>query len=215
MDILEICCSGGTAKALSGVPEGMEGRHWLRGVFYEAPFLEYLRSTYHGGVWVDGGSALGNHTLFMAKFCDCKRVVSIDPIASSLKIQRQILEMNGVASKVDICPYALAATCGPVTLHKFGPGVGHWQVQPGSELSVGAVTLDSLNLRGVKVLKLDVEYSELAALQGARALLKAQHPAIFTECNMQQELDAIGKYLQQFGYGHGKSWHTMHEWIAK
>ena len=62
---------------------------------------------------------------------------------------------------------------------------------------------------------MDVEYSELAALQGARALLKAQHPAVFTECNTPQELDAIGKYLQQFGYGHGKNWHTMHEWIAK
>ena len=216
MDVVnttEIRCSGGVAKVLLDVPQGMQIKNWKRGKFYESPFLEYLRATYHGGTWVDGGSALGNHTLFMALFCDCERVVSVDPMAESLAIQTRILSLNGVTEKVSIICTALANWSGVGLMERFGPGVGHWRlVGYSGDGGVSVATLDEFRLADVRVLKLDVEGHELRALKGATYLLSTQNPAVFTECNTQREAEEIARFLKQFGYSHGRSFHTMHEW---
>lgn len=211
VETLEICCSGGTAIVPAVVPHGMQIKNWRQGRFYEAPFLEYLKATYRGGTWVDGGSAIGNHTLFFAKFCETRQVISIDPILSSLKIQEQILSINRLREKVFIISAALSDKVSTGYIDHFGPGVGHWRLSERGE-PVPTITLDSLELENVQVLKLDIEGSELAALKGAQALLSTQHPAVFTEANSKQEVADIGKFMRQFGYRHRNSFHTMHEW---
>lgn len=212
MDVVEIRCSGGVAVVPLNVPRGMQIKNWRQGRFYEAPFLEYLREHYHGGTWIDAGSALGNHTLFMAKFCDCDKIVSIDPIRSSLQTQARILEMNGVQDRVHTIYTALSSWDGLGEMERFGPGVGHWQLIAGQSVPVS--TLDSLGLENVTVLKLDIEGSELDALKGASTLLLQQQPAVFCECNYKREIAAISAYLKSLGYSKTKrGWHTMHEWI--
>lgn len=208
---LVIRCTGGEARVLSDVPHGKQIENWKRGRFYEAPFLEHLRANYRGGTWIDAGSALGNHTLFMAAFCECACVVSIDPIRASLDWQERILELNGVRDKVQIYHAALADWTGFGTMERFGPGVGHWRLtrQPGD---VPVVTLDDLDIPDVRVLKLDVEGSELVALRGARTLLREQRPAVFAECNSKEEMNQIGAFLSGMRYGYGGHFHTMHEW---
>lgn len=214
MDLVTIRCSGGEAQVPVGVPHGMQIKNWKRGRFYEAPFLEYLRKTYHGGTWVDAGSALGNHTLFMALFCDCECVVSIDPIRASLDWQERILDLNGVRGKVQIYHAALANWTGFGTMERFGPGVGHWHLTR-REGDVPVITLDDLDATGVRVLKLDVEGSELVALRGAPTMLREQAPAVFTECNTGQETEGVQQHLAPFGYRHGRCFHTMHEWVTQ
>lgn len=214
MDLVTISCSGGTAQVPLDVPAGMQRKSWGRGKFYEAPFLEYLRKTYHGGVWVDAGSALGNHTLFMAMFCDCVRVVSIDPVLDSLKVQTDILKLNGAQHKVETFSCALSNWSGFGKMDQFGPGVGHWRLIGHDVNGISVSTLDELRLTNVAVLKLDVEGGELAALQGAPYLLTTQRPAVFTEANTEQEVKALKVYLERFGYRHGRSFHTMHEWVT-
>lgn len=215
MNLVEIRCSGGVAKVPLDVPQGMQRKNWKQGRFYEAPFLEYLRKAYHGGTWIDAGSALGNHTLFMAMFCDCEKVVSIDPILDSLGWQQAILSTNGAGDKVHTVHTALADWSGEGRMERFGPGVGHWRLVGAEKGGVPVATLDELRIENVTVLKLDVEGAELGALRGARYLLTTQKPAVFTECNTEQEIGAIKRYLEPFGYRHGRSFHTMHEWVTR
>ncbi|NIP84985.1 MAG: hypothetical protein GTO03_05265, partial [Planctomycetales bacterium] len=74
--------------------------HWLRGEFFETRLLEYIYWHFKGRVFVDVGSNIGNHTLFFAKFCRPKGVISIEPHAPSLAHQVEVLQTNGVHKRV-------------------------------------------------------------------------------------------------------------------
>jgi len=215
--IVTIKCSGGTAKAILG-PPGQQRKHWARGIFYEHKMLEHIRKTYKGGTWVDVGSALGNHTLFFAKFCRCERVYSFEPVKLSRDFQVGLLKLNGIREKVYISATALSDYIGDGKMVRFGGGVGQMKLEAGNQIQVK--TLDSflLDLRragNVTLLKLDVEYHELRVLKGAREILARWKPAIFLEANTKKEIDAITKFLKPFGYHYVRKWPPAnHEYVA-
>jgi FkbM family methyltransferase len=206
MDITTIRCSKGQAKVRLDVPHGQQKKHWSRGIFYEHQLLEYIAKTFKGGIFIDAGSALGNHTLFFALFCGCS-VVSIEPITESLDLQKSILELNNVTKKVIFFNAALGSQNGYCDMVRFGPGVGHWRCGEGNNTRV--LTLDHIcemmliencTLDKITLLKLDIEWSEISALVGAQKLLAIQQPAIVAEINEQSELEVIKSILSPFGY---------------
>lgn len=214
--IVTIKCSGGTAKAILG-PPGQQRKHWARGIFYEHQMLEHIRKNYKGGTWIDVGSALGNHTLFFAKFCECNHVVSIEPVRSSRVFQTRVLILNGVFSKVLLVSYAMSDYEGKGKLTKFGPGVGQVKLEAGEVTDVSTLDrlIGSCVNEEIKLLKLDVEYHELRVLRGAKETLAKWKPAIFLEANTKKEIDAITKFLKQFGYRHVRKWSPAnHEYVA-
>jgi FkbM family methyltransferase len=215
--IVTIRCSGGTAKAILG-PPGQQRKHWARGVFYEHKMLEHIRKTYKGGTWIDIGSALGNHALFFAKFCEYNRILSVEPVESSRGFQYVLLKLNGVAHRVYTIPYALSDYDGTGKMVKFGPGVGQVKLEKGDSIDVTTLDIvtDFYARPPVTLLKLDVEYHELRVLRGAQETLVKWKPAIFLEANTKKEIDAISKFLKQFGYRYVRKWPPAnHEYVAK
>lgn len=183
------------------VPKGMQVKNWENGRFYEQKMLEHIYKNYSGGTFIDAGSALGNHSMFFAKFCKCK-VLSIEPILSSIQKQLEMVEMNGLGFKTIMVNTAVSNYNGAGKMHHFGEAVGLWRLEAGEEVDV--TTIDTLvsryKLDDVTLLKLDIEGSEYKALEGAVNLLQEQHPSVFVEVNEDHELKRVRAFLSRFGY---------------
>lgn len=184
---------------------------WRRQAFYEAGMLEWIRRHYSGGTFVDVGSCIGNHTLFFATFCDCERVISVEPVRSSFEYQREVLALNGLLDEVTLLNVALSDEPGRCYMVPFAP-VGHvnaGQYQVGEARGYGddveVTTLDAIlkqeQVDDVTLVKVDVEFHELPVLRGAAHLLETQHPALFVELSPKGSYyaDTVA-FLSQFGY---------------
>jgi FkbM family methyltransferase len=211
-DIHPLVCRAGIAQAI--VHESREHMQaaWVRGEFFEQRMLEYIYWHYVGGVFVDVGAALGNHSLFFASFCAPKCVIAIEPRAESCERQRALYELNGVGKRVHVYNCAASDKPGKGAIEHFGPNLGQFRLcaftetgfidPPGREIEV--TTLDAIvaqeQARPVRVVKIDVEGHELHVLRGAEVLLTEQHPALFIEIRSRQRYAAVTKYLARFGY---------------
>lgn len=140
---------------------------------------------------VDGGAHVGLWSRLMAARFD--RVIAVEPSADTREALLANMAAFGCAN-VEVMGVALGAAAGTVsmTLDEKGAAMqntGARFVQPGGGIPL--ITIDSLTLPSLGFLKLDVEGSEVAALQGARQTIKRCQPIVLFE----------NKFLwKRFGY---------------
>ena len=176
---------------------------WERGQFFEQRLLEYIYWHYKGGTFVDVGSAIGNHSLFFALFCDPQCVVSIEPVLSSVERQREIYGLNHVAGKVHTHNVALSDVPGTGKMIPFANhNLGQFQLVPGDEVPVEI--LDRIvaleQPKRVTLVKIDVEGHELRVLMGAAGTLTRYRPALFIEIRSKSSYAGVTAFLEPFGY---------------
>lgn len=177
-------------------------------MFYEAAMLEHIWCTYggKGQVFVDCGSSIGNHTLFFAKFC-CDGVVSLEPVKESLDLQCDILKLNGIIDKVIPIHCALSDKEGNGRMEKLPAkpwNQGMWRLVEDNAGDVQVATLDHIavnfGMPKVSLIKIDVEYSEMKVLRGARQTIERDHPTIFVEAPTKESHAEVTKFLIGFDY---------------
>jgi len=203
--IVTIASRAGSAQVVVKDPqEIIQGRAWMKGRFWEDRMLEYIYWHYKSRVFVDIGSAHGNHTLFFAKFCEPSRVISVEPVRTSMEHQFENLRLNGVQSKV--IPHCCALSDAP------GRGamipreqhvslvLGSHTLKQGDEVKV--TTLDILmgDISHVNLVKIDVEGHELEVLKGGEEFIARQRPALFLEVLSRGHHRRVTEWLAQFGY---------------
>jgi len=182
---------------------------WLRGKYYEPKMLEYIRAHYQGGVFIDGGACIGNHTLFFARFC-ANYVIAIEPEPGNIARLRRNLELSKLSHKVAVIPAAISDKPGRGALRRAGfkKSTGTFELIDGDDVPV--LTLDNIlytaniGFLPVTLLKLDVQGSEMAALRGARGLLERHRPALFIELMTAAEIALADSFLREFGYKRGR-----------
>lgn len=179
--------------------------------YYEIEFLEYIARNYHNqNVVLDIGANIGNHSVFFARHLDCTKVIAFEPVDVNLKVLRKNLEEFG--ERAEIVETALSNTSGERPLYNSCVGnfggfslekYGHsFVVQD----SIQIATLDSLNLQGVTMMKLDVESHENEVLEGAKNTIEENKPIIFVEnCHYSHPWqhtnpEPHAKILQSYGY---------------
>lgn len=175
-------------------------KQWLKGRYYEAPLLAHIRKHYRGGTFIDGGACIGNHTLFFAAFC-AQQVLAVEPVERNMAHLLENVRLSGLQDKVTPVRAALGALPGRGAMLHAGRMHGEYNLVAGDAVDV--TTLDALLalcLYPVTVVKLDVQWTEIAALQGAAALLKRDHPALFIELMTLGELAAADDILRPCGY---------------
>ncbi len=181
--------------------------------FYESDLLDHLAGhAPRGGVYVDVGANIGNHSVFFGRFL-ADHVVAIEPDPRLRSLLERNLRVNGVARWTTL-PLAVGARPGTGRLSPrrgYEGNAGAQQVVP---VDVGAegpsVTIDTLDrlLGGlglptaddVRLVKLDIEGMELEALHGARHLLEAQQPDIVVEAAGDAAHAAVSSLLEHYGY---------------
>lgn len=124
-------------------------------------FRAWERLLRPGDLFVDGGANVGIYAIWAAELG--ADVIAVEPVPDAAEATRWNAELNGY--QIDVRQVALAAR--PQTL-RFTTGhdaMNH--VDPAGELEVAAETLDRILDGRDAAVKLDLEGTELSALQGA------------------------------------------------
>jgi FkbM family methyltransferase len=176
--------------------------HYRNGELCEPHMLDWIeRNIPRGGVWVDAGANIGNHALPFALWAD--RVVAFEP----MPVNFDLLAMNianfphGFKVEAWMCGVSdHAATCSA----KLG-GTGkncQWEMQADEPGEIIITTIDTLvdERADVRLIKLDVEGMEPAAIRGAMETIKRCKPELFIEIWDEAVLAEIGQMLAPLGY---------------
>jgi len=171
------------------------------GAFYEAEMLEDIRRRLPpGGLFVDVGANIGNHSLFAAGVCGA-RVLAFEPSPTLAEHCAATLAANGLAGRAELRQVGLGAAAGAAALLP-GPlgNAGRTRLDPDSAGGVPVLRLDDALTEPPDVVKIDVEGMEAAVLQGARGVLRRHHPAIYVETLTDAAFAEVDALLRPLGY---------------
>jgi FkbM family methyltransferase len=156
--------------------------------FFEINFLDYIAKNYGNQTGIlDIGANIGNHSLFFAKFINCQKVYAFEPFPTNIELLKQ--NLCDFADKSQIYEIALSNKEGTMPLYNsqaenFG-GFSLHSYSNGSSFvvnsSINVITLDSLNLSNISMIKIDVENHENEVLEGAKQTILLNKPIIFLE----------------------------------
>ncbi len=187
------------------------GNCLLNVCWYELPNLEFIRSLQVGGNYVDVGAHIGTHALYFSLNCPCRHVYAFEPHRDShRKLFRNLIE-NKV---VNCTPFFFALVEAPDASLPVNEGEV-WN----------RATLDSFQLEDVRLLKIDVESSELRVLQGAKETLKqVEHvflevwtDEVYARRGEKSPMIDICAFLEPYGLKYQKAlpWEDLHWWTRQ
>lgn len=172
------------------------------GTFYEMDLLaEIFHRAMPGWVFLDAGAHVGNHSVFFGA------ILGLDGHAIEQNPDTfAILQGNLAANRLDDRVRAINAAVGgqagrAATLRSEtagNSGMDRVELTPDGPLPV--ITVDSLNLPRLDLLKIDVEGFEVECLHGARNTLARCNPLIVAEAIGTPDFDAQCRFLAPFGY---------------
>ena len=141
---------------------------------------------------IDAGANIGTFTVFAAKRAPDARIIAVEPCDDTRRRLEQHVRLNGLAARVAIKPWALAAENGWRKMDaRNGPSQSRGLLPLTSHVTsqdVRAITLESMlsteSLECVDLLKMDIEGAEHevfpatppAALKPVRAIALEYHP---------------------------------------
>lgn len=179
-------------------------RNHRRGTFYELPELTGLKRVFpEGGVFVDIGANVGNHTLYAALFLKAGRVIPVEPNPLAYGLLVQNVLVNRLSDIVDVSKLGVGVSdtrAGGFAMEprkrnlggaKMLAGEGEIEVYPAADLLEG-VTPD--------LIKVDVEGMEMEVLSGLDPVLERSRPTILIEVHNDNEA-AFFDWAAAQGYG--------------
>ena len=190
-------------------------REHLRGGFYEHPMLDWIgRNVPSGGTWVDVGANCGNHSVFFCKF-KADELVALEPVKENYDLLRKNLAINCPGDHDKILQVGAGSSAGTMRYSNPTDGTRWSQVRLSEEgeVEVPVITIDSLNLKDVRLMKFDCEGMEAEAVAGAYDTIKRDKPELFIEIWDEHELERFRTDLGNMGYklieryGHAPSYH--------
>lgn len=158
------------------IRESIEG-----GALYESEISALFASVLREGDTVlDVGANVGWFTLLSAAMVGPSgRVIALEPAPGNILKLRDNVSLNKLTN-VDIRETAVSDSMDDsiLYLNPHGNG-GHalWDMQEGKAIPVTTMTLDSLMLNKVRLVKIDTEGHEVRVLAGAHKLLSEVRPA--------------------------------------
>lgn len=181
---------------------------------YEPELFAVGRLIQPGSVVLDIGGSFGIFALFMAHFSGAKgKVHSFEPGRFSFEQISANVALNGLGERIAV--HRVAASDQPGILRLFHIGDAPVTFSVGGHEGVAAEEVPAVRVADqipaedaaqVSFIKIDVEGYEIAALEGARPILEASHPAIMFEVSTdalarqgQSPTDAFA-YLASYGY---------------
>ena len=168
------------------------------------------RSLCEGDWAVDVGANVGLFTIAMGRAVGPSgHILAVEPVSETVRRLRENLALNGLEN-VTVLEAALGATNGQTTLHLADdPAFPSTAAVAGGHTVVGArsvrlVTLDHYWAHAgsppVRLVKVDVEGSELEVLKGAINLLSTCKPMLLLEANGVDSLAQLESWLVPLGY---------------
>jgi len=177
--------------------------HQCRGDFYEREGLDIMRLHHRPqGVFVDIGANIGNHAIFISKFCGVSDVIVFEPNPLAIKLLHINLTLN-VCLNVDTSYLGLALGSEPKRLRVVHPAkdnlAGARMVED-AQGDVRCIPGDEVLLpKPVGFIKIDVEGMEFEVLKGLHKTIERWRPKIFIEVKREAQ-EALLVWCGKFGY---------------
>lgn len=177
----------------------------LKGSFYEQEELSIIESHFDGGVFVDLGANIGNHSIFVASFLSPERVVSVEANPETFSLLRSNITMNNLDYLIETGSGPIAvgdrAGYGSIDVPKNNLGGARVHCEDSeSSASIRIAKADDLlsNVRP-SFIKIDVEGMEMEVLDGLSETINRCRPKIFIEV-MDWKIDSLGDWTTKNDY---------------
>ncbi|MDJ0556617.1 MAG: FkbM family methyltransferase, partial [Microcoleaceae cyanobacterium MO_207.B10] len=188
----------------------------VSGTFYELAELEFIRKNLNSSnpVIVDIGANTGNHLVYFAKIMNAAKVIPMEFHPEVIDILNRHILINQV-SNVDLSKlgYALGKNSGKYFI-KEHPAKDLCLTEisdtnNGNSREVQVVTLDGIITEKIDFIKVDVQGTEIDALEGAKKLISSYQPDMLVEVAKHHIKDFIHflgvvKYQNIKAFDHGR-----------
>lgn len=170
-----------------------------KGRFYESNFLKYIAKQNLGGVYIDVGANIGNHSVFFGLFTSADRVISFEPHPDIFKILQKNIKSNRLQKKVSSHNAALGEKTGKCAL-QIAPSdeIGGAMVVKGDEIDQWK--LDRFVDEKITLIKVDVEGHEEFVIKGADKVLTKHKPELFLELTNKTQYKTVYNIISKYGY---------------
>jgi FkbM family methyltransferase len=182
--IVRANCQGCTVYFfVKNIMDSIQNCH-LNGSFYEMEELQIITKHFKAGqVFLDIGSNVGNHAVYVEKFLRPKSVILIEPNPHAINILNLNLALNRM-SKVETKYLGVGMSdCDETVVIEFpvnNLGGARLRSQQGAGIRV--VPGDTLfEGQSIDFIKIDVEGLEIKVLRGMERTLSTNRPTIFVE----------------------------------
>ncbi len=185
-------------------PEDVIQRQHFRGRFYEVEELAIIAEFFPAaGVFVDIGTNVGNHSIFVCKYLAPRQVIAFEPNPPAIEILRINLALNGLTGLVDVSHLGIGLSNAPARANAImrdgnlgATRLLATQEPDGLPLMRGD---DVLGNTHVDFIKLDVEGMEINVLRGLERTIKLCRPRIFIEVD-DRNIDPFKTWMSRHAY---------------
>lgn len=188
MTVSAVVRAGPIAVQLIAEGDRIVGSLKSRGPFEPRSLAAWVDLCRTGGPVVDVGAYTGVYSI-AARMVGA-RCIAFEPMPANRERFIENCRLNHVDEKVN--SEAIGDECGPAVLHynpiPFTSGASLVR-RSGEELHVPMITIDSLELKKVTAMKIDVERADAKVLAGARETLARCRPVLLVEA-LDDELEA-------------------------
>ena len=184
---------------IDDIPDGIKS-HLRQGIYWEFDIAEYVRKyTRKGTVAIDLGAHIGIHTLTMSK-CVGKNglVIAFEPQHKMFRELWHNIRLNKRVDNIVLLPLAVGEKEEDIEMAPRNIyNEGGCRIGKGGDRT-HMVTLDSLKLKNISFIKMDVESYELNVLKGATQTIKENKPVIVFEILGEVDLDHLQGEAQSY-----------------
>ena len=163
----------------------------VNGAFYEADHLAVMETHLKPGcVFLDIGANVGNHAIYVAKYCAPAQVIVIEPNPEALVLLRLNLLLNRTDGLIDASHLGVGLSDVERAASAQTPAnnLGGTKMIPTEGGPLRLVPGDSLFAgRHIDFMKIDVEGHEMEVLAGLAQTIAASRPAMFIEVDNHNE----------------------------
>jgi FkbM family methyltransferase len=164
--------------------------------------LKRVKSLQLGGVYVDVGSNIGNHTIFFAKYCNSKEVISLELSPLIYDVLVENVDDNSLNDKVRLYNIGVGEKIKNVNISDIDEdNVGMTKIVDDD----GDITIDTLdnileNIDYISLIKIDVEGYETNVVKGSIEVIKKHSPVIIAELRTDDEFEEFESFISEYGY---------------
>lgn len=182
------------------------------GEFTERELVVLTQIVRFGDVVLDVGANIGTHTVPFARWVGPSgAVVAFEPQRLAHQALCANVALNSLAN-VHVVRAAVGARPGTILLPPVDPerrsNFGGLRLGSYTEGDpVDMVTIDSMDLPGCRLIKLDIEGMEAQALEGARATIARFRPFLYVENEQADNAPALVRLIDSLGYD--MYWHSV------
>lgn len=199
-----IAANVGDKRMIVFDPNEWMQRNWVKGKFYEQTLLDYIHDRYKGGTFVDVGGCMGNHAIYFSDLAD--NVITFEPLRENFYHMTLNINLNEITN-IDNYNFGLSDKAELKVMWyddaTFSNGSSTMEAPKKNTTKgrfVPVVTMDSMEINDVTLIKIDVEGHELSVLKGAIETIKRFKPDMFIECATEEEYDVVFEFLKPLGY---------------